>query len=259
MPYTKLLNQLIDASGLSAKEIAERCTELGQRITASYISILRKPENARIPSDDMSRVLAKVLGAEHQELLVIEAYIDKAPPEFSGVLYFLKKAVALSIMSNFVNAVGQDEMNLLIERYNEMPMASIVIAYQEMMGSETTEKLPGPANFLSETTEDEYSVDVHMSAASGFLVPDDSMFPTLPKDSRVTIETKQMEEYQDGDILCFILKGEKEIQYRKVGFLDDEHTQMAMFPLNDKYKTKTYSIDKISVLGKVNRVVVGLK
>ena len=73
MPYTQLLNQLIDQSGLTAKEIAERCKQHGQEITASYVSILRKEANERIPSFEVSQALEAVLDAP-KDLLVLEGY-----------------------------------------------------------------------------------------------------------------------------------------------------------------------------------------
>lgn len=85
MAYAKLLNELIEKSGLSTREIAKRCEEQGQPITPSYISILRKESNSRVPSEDMSRVLARVLGAD-EDTLVLEAYLENAPEPLLKVL-----------------------------------------------------------------------------------------------------------------------------------------------------------------------------
>lgn len=78
MTYTKLLNKLIDDSGLSNKEILEQCESYGMKITPNYLSVLKNNES-KVASDELSRVLAKICGAENEELLVVQAYLDKAP------------------------------------------------------------------------------------------------------------------------------------------------------------------------------------
>lgn len=259
MPYAALLNQLITKSGLSSNEVAKRCTELGQKVTASYISILRRPENERIPSDEMSRALAKVCDAEHPEILVIEAYIDKAPPELSGLIAFLKKAVMMSILGNFENAVSADGMAAVQKRLEEEPVANIVLAFQQLAGGGQLEKLAGSMNFTETTGNEEYTVTNQMSAAAGIMVTDDAMFPVVPQNSQVTLEAKPLQEYKDGDILCYFRKGKDAVECRKVVFMSPEHTQMALFAMNPDYETKTYSADELSILGKVRQVVSSIK
>jgi len=83
MAYTALLNKLIENSGLTVKEIAERCTESGTKITAAYISTLRNSTDNRAPSSEVSKALAKVCGAKNENVLVIEAYLDTAPAELT--------------------------------------------------------------------------------------------------------------------------------------------------------------------------------
>ena len=78
MTYPKLLNKLIEESGLSNKEILEQCEKHGMKITPNYLSVL-KNNDTKIASDELSRVLAKICGAESEELLVVQAYLDKAP------------------------------------------------------------------------------------------------------------------------------------------------------------------------------------
>ncbi|MEG1926686.1 MAG: helix-turn-helix transcriptional regulator, partial [Ruthenibacterium sp.] len=64
MPYTNLLNQLIQKSGMTAKEVAAKCQAAGANITPSYLSMIRNEKSARIPSDDVSIALAKALGED---------------------------------------------------------------------------------------------------------------------------------------------------------------------------------------------------
>ena len=96
MPYTKLLNRLIDDSGYSIKEIAERCTENGVKVTPAYISTLRNDTNNRTPSDNMSRALAKACNAKSEDILVVEAYVDNAPKEFAGLINLIRQTMVTS-------------------------------------------------------------------------------------------------------------------------------------------------------------------
>ncbi|MET3700021.1 repressor LexA [Bacillus oleivorans] len=66
--YSILLSQLIEKSGLSLLEIAERCEKNGQKITSSYLSKLK---NGKMPppSFKVTLTLAKVLEADPIVLL----------------------------------------------------------------------------------------------------------------------------------------------------------------------------------------------
>ncbi|MDD3416352.1 MAG: hypothetical protein EOM34_09640 [Clostridia bacterium] len=93
MNYTILLNQIIKESKMTNVEIIKRCGELGENITPNYLSILRNTEG-RIPSENVSKAIAKVCKAEYEDILVIQAYIDKAP---KGILAFANKIYEGSI------------------------------------------------------------------------------------------------------------------------------------------------------------------
>ena len=259
MPYAARLDNLIKQSGLSAKEVAQRCTDMGHKVTASYISILRRPENERIPSDDMSRALAKACEAENPEILVIEAYLDKAPPEFDGLLSFLRRTLAQITVKGFANMLGKEEMEEFCRKIEEMPLADVVISFQQYGETADFEKLAGASNIVESTTGDGYTVTSTLNAATGFVVGDDSMFPTLPENCQVILETKELAEYKDGDILAYIAAGDEAIQYRKAAFLNPQHTQIALFALNTDYETKTYAADEIAILGRVRQVIASIK
>lgn len=93
MNYTTLLNQIVKESKMSNIEIVKKCKEIGENITPNYLSILRNTEG-RIPSENVSLAIAKVCGAEYDDILVIQAYIDKAP---KGILAFTNKVYESSI------------------------------------------------------------------------------------------------------------------------------------------------------------------
>lgn len=78
MNYTEMLNKLISESGMNQKEISIRCKELGEDVTTTYLSAL-KNTNGKMASDNISRAIAKACNAKYSEILVVQAYLDKAP------------------------------------------------------------------------------------------------------------------------------------------------------------------------------------
>lgn len=254
MPYTALLNKLIENSNLTVKEIAEHCTESGTKITAAYISTLRNATDNRSPSDDVSRALAKACGAKNENVLVIEAYLDKAPKEFSGLMSFVRNAVIETIAGAFENQFPKEMIDKVREQVQKMPVADLVISLNEQETTDFTKQL-GTLNITHDEKYTDWNLHAELKRAVGFEVKDDSMFPTIPKGSKVTLEMKTLPEYTDGDILAFIKKGEQDIQYRKVVFLDEEHNAFAMIPINSEYSTKTYTAKDVTVLGKATQVI----
>lgn len=106
MGYAKLLTDYIERSELSLRRIAELCNKKGFSIDHSYISKLK---NGKMPppSEELSRVLAEVLGGD-PEILVIEGYKEKAPEEIRKLLS--------DKSSEEVLRTGEEEINQLIEQ-----------------------------------------------------------------------------------------------------------------------------------------------
>ncbi len=260
MPYTKLLNDIIDKSGLSVKEIAEKCTQNGVKVTSSYISTLKNNTNNRAPSDEVSRAIAKACNYPDEGILVLEAYIDNSPPEFEGILNFLKSTAIMTMISVFENQVNEKQMQMFLNAINDMPISLLLIQLAKA-DNESVEKIFGMFN-ISSTINDEMnniSVKTELKEAQGFPVIDNSMFPIIQSGSKVILELKNSKELCDGDIIAFtIKKAENNIIYRKVVFIDDAHTKLVTFPMNTEYDTVTYSIDDIIILGKVKQVIADL-
>ncbi len=255
MPYTELLNRLIVESGLTVKEIADRCRANGQEITPSYISLLRNIDNKRIPSDEMSRALAIACNAKHENILLIESYIDKAPKEIRIALEVFRNAIVASILCSFDNELTHEDMKLFQESLSRKPLADIIIETAAQPPIEYEKGKGGSINLQGSLKDDEINATVQFNSAIGLPVQDDSMFPTLPKGCKTILEIKDLADFQNGDILCFAEKGHKELMYRKCAFLDDSHSKVAMFPINAQYSSGVYSIDDIAILGKVKQSI----
>lgn len=82
LSYKKLLSELVKNSGLTLRDIADRCRERGVSIDPSYISKIQTGKQAP-PSDEVSRVLAEVLESDPIELIWL-GYVEKAPEEIKG-------------------------------------------------------------------------------------------------------------------------------------------------------------------------------
>ena len=73
-----MLNKLITESGLSQKEICDKCKEQGEDVTTTYLSVLKNTDG-KMASENISRAIAKACNTKYSEILVVQAYLDKAP------------------------------------------------------------------------------------------------------------------------------------------------------------------------------------
>lgn len=114
MDYAKLLSAYIEKSELSLRRIAELCNKKGFSIDHSYISKLK---NGKMPppSEELSRVLAEVLGGD-PETLVIEGYIEKAPEEIKKLLSAKSIECGIDVNTPFVFAETPEDKNSYIQQ-----------------------------------------------------------------------------------------------------------------------------------------------
>ena len=250
MPYTQLLNQLIDQSGLTAKEIAERCKQQGQTITASYVSILRKEANERIPSDEVSHALEDVLGAP-KDTLVLEAYLDNAPEAMKEFLDKMK-AQAFELAFRAIDStlfIGEAERELIAAQLDQMPLARVLLQLSQDMQ-------PGfNQNFITRSEQtDDGQINVSMGMNMDFLITDNSMQPVLPEGSKVKL--KIQEEYHSGEIVAVTTKDGKNMMYRKL-YITRDCKQM-LVPLNPAFDVIEFDWENTIIFGRVEAVVTQL-
>ena len=131
MTYTELLNELLDNSGKMMKDIAEECRNTyGVNLTNTYLSSLKtNPE--RVASDEISRAIAKTCGAEFEDILVVQAYIDKAPQIIKDYLQYVQDTQNMTgdILELFEpqteNPAFQGVMELL-DKFKRQSLASFI-------------------------------------------------------------------------------------------------------------------------------------
>lgn len=90
MNYTELLNKIINDSGMSQKEIIQKCKDMGQSITANYLSVL-KTVDGKTASEKVSLAIAKACNAKYENILIVQAYIDKAPKPIMDFFNYAKE------------------------------------------------------------------------------------------------------------------------------------------------------------------------
>lgn len=112
MKYKELLSELVKNSGLTLREIAEKCKEHNLLIDPSYISKLQTGKQAP-PSNDVSRTLAEVLGGDPLKLSWL-GFIEKAPYDIQQSLRDLNPR-HLSEMSQKHGIKFQQVLNLLVK------------------------------------------------------------------------------------------------------------------------------------------------
>lgn len=250
MPYTQLLNQLIDQSGLTAKEIAEQCGKQGQAITASYISILRKEANERIPSVEVSQALETVLGAP-KDALVLEAYLDDAPEVLSRVLRKIAIQAVEAGLRMIDDAIPIDEsiQAMLRLQMAEVPLSQLILSLDQ----QPEIKFDGNIMTSSELIDDT-QLNISMQANVDFSITDSSMHPIMPEGSKVKLCFQDV--YSNGEVVAVMFKGEKNLLYRKL--YDTKDGKRMLMPLNPVFCVIEFEPENMFIFGRVEAVVTQL-
>lgn len=139
MTYTKLLNKLIEQANLTNKDILEQCEKLGMKITPNYLSVL-KNNDTKIASDELSRILAKICKAESEEILVVQAYLDKAPSiiiECLTAIYNNGYEMVIQSFEMNKDKFPKELYDTLLEQteaeFNKMCLAEFICLYPTML------------------------------------------------------------------------------------------------------------------------------
>ncbi len=144
MSYAKLLTNYIEKSTLSFNGIAELCNKKGFSIDHSYISKLK---NGKMPppSEELSRVLAEVLGGD-SEVLIIEGYKEKEPKEIKKTAG--EKPPVKKQRLNLLNADKHVSIKHTIPLLGTIRAGIPLISEQNIIGCiDIPEDLVGRANF----------------------------------------------------------------------------------------------------------------
>ena len=240
MPYAALLDSLIKDSGMTAKEIAQKCNALGVEITPSYLSLLRNESRNRVASDDISIALAKVLG-KPDDYLVLERYMDEAPDLLKQAIYKIFRASTsmVAMMNNMV--FTDDQLNALDIAIKQEPFANLITSLNDANYSISSNQI------VSESmTDDGEHITASINVLPELTVADNAMYPTIKKGDLVKIAP--CDKLTDGDMLA-IMNDDGLICRR---FQRIKNVPM-LFSFDSEYPS--VKLDKsISILGKVQAV-----
>lgn len=246
--YSKVLTKIIAESGLTAKEVVEKCNELGNGIDTTRLS---KLQNGKLPapSEKVSRDIAKVCNTDDREL-VIEGYLEKAPKEIIEALNSIKYMATISALDVFENAFDQNVINYLQEELDREPLAQFIISLIDNK----------EANIMIDNNKIEFKAEednfnMILNNPSNLKVKDNSMYPTIPENAEITL--KIQDKYKDGDILAVKVNNKEGFIVRYVIFKNDS---IVLTSLNPKdFETLEYKNNQITILGKIIKVTTDIQ
>lgn len=239
--YSKLLTKIIAESGYTAKQIVEKCNEIGNGIDTTRLS---KLQNGKLPapSEKVSRDIAKVCNAD-QRLLVIEGYIEKAPKEILDVLIRIKTMTTVATLGIFENKVDKSVLAQIKEEFNKEPIADFVVS---LLDNETDMQINNNA-FEFNSKQD--NLTISFAEPLSLKVKDNGMFPKIPEGASITLQIN--DKYKDGDILAVKAKDENIII--RYAFINDQ--KITLTPLNSQYQAITYNLKDVLILGKAIKTI----
>lgn len=256
MAYTTLLNSIIEDSGLTVKEIAERCKQYDVDITPAYISTLRNDKNNRAPSDKVSRAIAKACEYKDTEALVIEAYLDNAPDVIQKFFDVMKKSVVPAMLGMFENKFTTQQIKEVEALMAQMPMAQFIAEFANH--EIKTEKMQGAFN-TKIISNDDIKITQEIKQTLGLPVCDDGMKPQICKGNLIQFEMKEFKDLKTGDVVCYTKPESKKNFFVRKIVIGESKKQLTLLPINSEFTPETVKITDIVLMGKVVRVTADIK
>jgi len=254
MAYKDILAKAIKDKGLSLRELANKCKDLGVNITPSYISQIQTGKLPP-PSDEVSKAISNICGVD-ENVLILEAYFDKAPSCLIFALEFLKMdddSNRLNI-SNFLERNGYIEFAEQGREYiNHRTLAEFIAdVYSDMQNGSTTISRNSGDNTegIEQETTEENSILPFMKTE----MKDNAMYPLIPINSTVFFESNN--SYNNGEIICFSINNEKDNFMIRKYFIKDK--LIILTPLNSEFEPIVCNLSDIKIFGKVNKIITNI-
>ncbi|MHB1419937.1 MAG: S24 family peptidase [Bacillota bacterium] len=248
MSYQKTLASMISKSQKSLREIAKLCDEQGVNIDPSYISKLQSGKDQAPASEKVNIAIAKACAGDPDTLL-FEAYMDKAPQIINE---FVTKTVNLyrEIIKSVLLSQLPKEQALIIE--NNLDSLSDR-KFIQMIVNEGFD-LPPQINENTFIAKDQDDKDVKILVGPLFSVsmPDDSMYPIIPKGASFQLETP--DRLINGDIVIIKLQDNSFLVRRYVPI----DNKIVLIAENKGYEAQTFDADTITIAAKVKSVFIDL-
>lgn len=250
--YSILLAKIIAESGLTAKEVVEKCNEMDNGIDVTRLSKLQSGK-LPAPSEKVSRDIAKVCNVDDREL-VIEGYIEKAPKEIIDAFFSIKYMTSMAALQAFGIPLNKKNIKEIKEELEKEPLAEYIVSLIDNKEADITID-DNDIKFEANENNGKTNLNVILNNPSALKVKDNSMYPTIPENSRITL--KIQEKYKDGDILAIKLKDKEDFIVRYVLFKENS---IVLTSLNPKdFETLEYKTKDIIILGKVISVTTNIQ
>ena len=224
--YSKLLTKIIAESDYTAKQVVEKCNELGNRIDATRLSKLQSGKLSA-PSSKVSRDLARVCNVD-ERLLVLEGYLEKAPQEIIDAFISIKSSIVASALNIFKDNFSKDNLkdfNKIKEELQKEPLADFIVSLID----NGVEQVPISESGINLEAKNK-DIKVTLSQPTTLTVKDNAMFPIIPDGAKVYL--KMQEKYNNGDILAIKTKDNEDIIIREVLFINNT---VILVPLKKDY------------------------
>lgn len=245
MPYSRLLKQVIADSGYTNKELLQKCTEEGVKIDKAYLS---KLSNGKVPppSEEVSRAIARICGVD-ESLLVIEGYVDKAPEEVRNFFEIIKFTALTATTKLLQNNIPEQVFKELRNYISKEPIANFILQITQNDISSMQFDFADTEVFKLQDND----MKITLNEPVSILIKDNSMFPALEQNSKVTLRLKEI--YNDGDLLLIKVKDEENLIARYVFFVNDK---VVLKAINKDYPTLEYELDEVTIMGEVAQIIV---
>ncbi|WP_424475036.1 XRE family transcriptional regulator [Oceanobacillus kimchii] len=234
MNYFEMLNEMIEESKLTLKEIAFKCEDYGVKVNPSYISKLKSGKQPPA-SDEINSAIVKACGFEEEvDNILFEAYKEKAPTFVKEFLQEMIDFFRITTKAVMNSSFPDDFKELMESQLEQMSDYEIII--------NSISSFKGLNNFNE-------VVPVNSNIEYKLVMTDDSMEPKIPKGASVYY--KITNDIENGDIVVIVENGNYYIR-RYVAI----NNEIVMLPEKKSFKVKEFEEDKDIILAKVTSISI---
>lgn len=242
MGYKEILSTIVSNSGLTLRELADRCRDKGVSIDPSYISKLQTGKQAP-GSEEVSRAIAEVCGAD-PDILIWEGYLEKAPELVKNTIDSIYTKLK-NIISSKVSTLPDDQEDWFIKKVNALSPFELF----SLLSSRNQGKLSlSSENFILALNISDDIIEKLLNLK----MEDDSMEPFISKGSRLRISAES--ETKNGDIVA-VYYGDTII----IGRITFVGEQIVLTPYNTSYTPSVISCKEHLIIFKIDLIVTSKK
>jgi transcriptional regulator with XRE-family HTH domain len=248
MSYQSTLAKMIENSGLTLKEISERCKQEGKDIVPSYISKLQTGKQSA-PSEEVTKAIAEACGENPQELL-FEGNLAKTPEMIRqfvlNVIHFHREKEKATMRS----VVPQEDEELFEGLINEIDNFTIFLSIKNDY------KTDDSTMDITQDNENTFETLGHYESnkigSFKVLMPDDSLSPIIQRGWEFELE--KIEQIENGDFVGVILNDDT-LVFRKYIEIDKK---ILLIAENKKFEPIVLADQHYKIIGKIKRLIIDL-